>query len=143
MSDPLAAARALRHLPGEAPAAPHAAATVVLVRPGPDGPEVLLTRRPATMAFAAGIHVFPGGRVDPGDSLADHALATGISAAEASRRLAGRLAPAEALAHFVAAVRETLEETGIVVAARDLVPLSRWVTPPALPRRRRRRGRSR
>lgn len=135
MSDPLAAARARRHPPGVAPIAPRAAATVVLVRPGPDGPEVLLTERPATMAFAAGIHVFPGGRVDPGDAAPDHVLAEGLTGAEAARRLADRLAPDAALAHFVAAARETWEETGIRVAARDLIPLSRWVTPRSLARR--------
>ena len=42
---------------------PHDAATVVLLRPGPAGSEVLLTRRPATMMFAPGVHVFPGGRI--------------------------------------------------------------------------------
>lgn len=135
MSDPLAAARALRRPPGEAPSPPRAAATVVLVRPGPVGPEVLLTQRPATMAFAAGIHVFPGGRVDPDDARPKHPLAAGLTASDASRRLAGRLDPEAALAHFVAAARETMEETGIRVAAHDLIPLSRWVTPPALARR--------
>ena len=135
MSDPLAAARALRRPPGEPPSAPRPAATVVLVRPGPDGAEVLLTRRPATMAFAAGIHVFPGGRVDVEDARPEHPLADGLSADEAARRLAGQLPPDVALAHFVAAARETMEETGIQVAARLLIPLARWVTPPALARR--------
>src|SRR5207249_10564326 len=46
---------------------PQPASTVVLLRSGRDGLEVLLTRRPSSMAFAAGMHVFPGGRVDPGD----------------------------------------------------------------------------
>ena len=38
---------------------PLPAATVVLLRPGPDGLEALLTHRPTTMAFAADMHVFP------------------------------------------------------------------------------------
>ncbi|MBI2763818.1 MAG: NUDIX hydrolase [Chloroflexi bacterium] len=111
------------------------AATVVLLRAGPGGLEVLLTRRPATMAFAPDVHVFPGGRLDPSDRMANHPLARGLTARDAAARLGGTLAPAAALAHFVAAVRETLEETGIEVAARSLVPLSRWVTPASLVRR--------
>jgi 8-oxo-dGTP pyrophosphatase MutT (NUDIX family) len=131
----LASVRALRASPGSSPAPPAAAATVVLVRPGPDGLEVLLTRRPATMAFAAGVHVFPGGRVDAGDARPGNPLAAGLDADAAALRLAGSLPPDAALAHHVAAVRETFEETGIRIAAADLVPLSRWVTPAALARR--------
>ena len=47
---------------------PRPAATVVLMRPGRHGPEVLLGRRPSSMAFAPDVHVFPGGRVDPADA---------------------------------------------------------------------------
>ena len=47
---------------------PRPAATVVLLRRGRAGLEVLLTRRPASMAFAPDMHVFPGGRVDAGDA---------------------------------------------------------------------------
>ena len=46
---------------------PRHAATVVLLRDAAGGPEVYLLRRAATMAFAAGMHVFPGGAVDPRD----------------------------------------------------------------------------
>ena len=52
---------------------PLPAATVVLLRPRRDGLEALLTHRPTTMAFAADMHVFPGGRVDRDDG--DAALA--------------------------------------------------------------------
>ena len=95
----------------------------------------MLTRRPATMAFAAGIHVFPGGRVDVADERPDHEPAVGLTAGEAAVRLGSTLAAPAALAHHVAAVRETREETGIDVAAADLIHLTRWVTPPGLPRR--------
>ena len=108
---------------------------MVLIRPGPDGPEVLLTRRPATMAFAAGIHVFPGGSVDPDDAVEGHPLAAGLTGPDAAARLVGTMDPRTALAHFVAATRETLEETGIAVTAGELIPLSRWVTPATLARR--------
>lgn len=131
----LASVRAHRATPGSPPAPPAAAATVVLVRPGPDGLEVLLTRRPATMAFAAGVHVFPGGRVDAGDARPGNPLAARLDAAAAALRLGGSLPPDAALAHHVAAVRETFEETGIRIAAADLIALSRWVTPAALARR--------
>ena len=43
---------------------PALASTVVLVRSRPHGLEALLTKRPASMAFAPNMHVFPGGRVD-------------------------------------------------------------------------------
>ena len=48
------------------------AATVVVVRPGPRGPEVLVTRRTPRHRFLAGYVVFPGGAVD----VADASLAT-------------------------------------------------------------------
>ena len=100
---------------------PQPAATVVLARPmdGGDGLEVLLTHRPATMAFAAGMHVFPGGRVDEAD-------ADPLALANAG--------PGTTPAH-VAAVREVAEEVGIALHAADLIPLSRWVTPPVMDRR--------
>ena len=131
----IASMRAARATPAEAGAVPVAAATVVLIRPGPDGPEVLLTRRPSTMAFAANVHVFPGGRVDPSDADPANPLAVGLSPEAAADRLAGTLEPLAALAHHVAAVRETLEETGIRIDIGDLVPMTRWVTPESMPRR--------
>lgn len=135
-----AAAAALQAVPARVGAAlagtaASAASTVVLMRPGAGGLEVLLTRRPATMAFAPNLHVFPGGRVEPADRMADHPLGRGMSPDQAFRRLAGTLEPSDALAHHIAAVRETLEETGLRILVPDLVPLSRWVTPDALPRR--------
>ena len=69
-------------------ATPRPAATVVLLRPGPAGPEVLLTQRPTTMAFAADMHVFPGGAVDPGDRDPRLAARSAVSAATARRRWA-------------------------------------------------------
>lgn len=120
---------------------PVSAATVVLLRPGRAGPEVLLTRRPASMAFAPDMHVFPGGRVDPADSDPEALRAAGISEAEAAANLGLGLAPdagmtpTVALAHHIAAARETAEETGIRVDVRDLIALSRWVTPISMARR--------
>jgi 8-oxo-dGTP pyrophosphatase MutT (NUDIX family) len=91
------------------------AATVVVVRDGPDGPEVLMLRRNSKLVFG-GMWVFPGGRVDPGD--ADPADPGGVLAA--ARR---------------AAVRETEEEAGLHLDAAALVPLSHWIPPAQAPRR--------
>jgi len=126
---------------GLATTQPIPAATVVLIRPGPTGPEVLLTRRPATMAFGPDIHVFPGGRVDDVDRSPAGLDGAGLSAREAGERLGIGRAPdhglteASALAYHVAAVRETAEETGIQVQPRDLIALSRWITPKSMSRR--------
>src|SRR6059058_4861778 len=49
-------------------AEPRHAATVVLLRDGSAGIEAYLLRRQKTMAFAAGMYVFPGGSVDPRDA---------------------------------------------------------------------------
>jgi 8-oxo-dGTP pyrophosphatase MutT (NUDIX family) len=84
------------------------AATVVVLRPAVaarGGLEVLLTRRPTSMRFGPGMYVFPGGRLDAGETAR------------------------------AAAVRETEEETGIELDLEGLVPLSRWVTPLGLPSR--------
>ncbi|MBA3877195.1 MAG: hypothetical protein C0498_09715 [Anaerolinea sp.] len=127
--------------PADPPARPVPAATVVLLRPGPAGLEALLTRRPPTMAFGPDIHVFPGGRVDPADAdpamLATAGLTVEAAAANLGLGLApdGWLTPTGALALHIAAVRETAEETGIEIDVRDLIALTRWVTPISLARR--------
>ena len=152
---------------------PRLAATVVLLREGRGGPEVLLTQRPSSMAFAADVHVFPGGRLDRGDSEAALVDRTTIEPAAAAELLGGDLEPLMAIGLHVAAIRELFEEAGVLLAearhgslasrsvsmARTalvggdasfaqiaidldlrlrtdlLTPISRWVTPPILPRR--------
>lgn len=94
--------------PTSAPAADRTgipAATIIIYRNCPQGglPQVLMTVRSKGMVFAGGMAVFPGGRVDP----ADFALAESI-AAEAGLAL-------DEAAHQIAAVRETLEETGLAL----------------------------
>lgn len=95
------------------PAAPRDAATVVLLRPGGRGFDVYLLRRRRSMAFAPGAHVFPGGSVDPRDADADLAWA-GPDAAAWGRVLNGPQELARAL--VCAAVRETFEESGVLLA---------------------------
>jgi 8-oxo-dGTP pyrophosphatase MutT (NUDIX family) len=87
------------------------AATVVVFRRDPDDgpPQILLLERSGTMAFAGGATVFPGGAVDQGD----RALAQSLAGA------AG-LDPDDAAAR-VAAVRETLEESGLVIGVKGTV----------------------
>jgi len=92
---------------------PRPAATVVVLRDGPAGPEVFMVRRHADTAFMGGAHVFPGGRVDAADGNADGAWCDGIE--HAARQLNG-LPAAEALAYHVAAARELFEEAGVLLA---------------------------
>ncbi len=102
---------------GATPAEPRDAATVVLLRPGPGGSEVYLLRRQTSMAFAGGMCVFPGGGVDPrdfDDELVDRGLWSGPSPAEWAERLACEEPKARAL--VCAAVRETFEESGVLLA---------------------------
>lgn len=95
------------------PAEPRDAATVVLMRRGDAGPELYLLRRQVSMDFAGGMCVFPGGGVDPRDF--DHAVAwAGPSPAEWAERLGVEEAKARAL--VCAAVRETFEESGVLLA---------------------------
>ena len=99
------------------PAEPRDAATVVLLRPGADGLELYLLRRQVSMEFAGGMCVFPGGGVDPRDF--DHTVAwAGPSPAEWAERLAVDEAKARAL--VCAAVRETFEESGVLLAGESV-----------------------
>jgi 8-oxo-dGTP pyrophosphatase MutT (NUDIX family) len=80
---------------------PIPAATLILLRPAAAGgpPEILMLERAATMAFAPGALVFPGGRIDPDD-----------------RATASAFPDLPDAAARAAAVRETIEETGIAAA---------------------------
>jgi 8-oxo-dGTP pyrophosphatase MutT (NUDIX family) len=91
------------------------AATVVLLRDGVSGLEVLLARRSSKLAFHGGAWVFPGGRIDPGDYAGDP-----DNLEAAAKR---------------AAAREAKEEAGVDVDAEALVHLSNWTTPEISPKR--------
>ncbi len=92
---------------------PRNAATVVLLRPSDHGPDVYLMRRQVSMEFAGGMCVFPGGGVDPRDFDATVAWA-GPPASEWAQRLGTDEETARAL--VCAAVRETFEESGVLLA---------------------------
>jgi glyoxylase-like metal-dependent hydrolase (beta-lactamase superfamily II)/8-oxo-dGTP pyrophosphatase MutT (NUDIX family) len=101
---------------------PRPAATIVVVRDGAEGIEVLLSRRAERGDHNSGAWVFPGGIVEKNDALA-HAAVAGLDDAEASRRLG--LANG-GLDYYVAAIRECFEETGLLFAranAPELVDL--------------------
>nr|WP_245572531.1 NUDIX domain-containing protein [Actinokineospora enzanensis] len=102
--------------PPNPPAVPRDAATVMLVRDTEPGLEVFLLRRVTGMAFAGGMTVFPGGGVDQRD--ADTSVAWhGPEPAW----WAGRFDCPESLARALvcAAVRETFEESGVLLAGPD------------------------
>ncbi len=97
---------------------PRPAATVVLLREGASGLEALLTHRPASMAFAPDVHVFPGGRVDAADADPGLQARSVLRPEAAARALGGDLPPTQALATFIAAIREAFEEVGLLLADR-------------------------
>jgi len=133
------------------------ASTVIPMRDGDAGPEVFLVKRTRTVAFMAGAHVYPGGRVDEADH---HTPAKGGAHAKAA------IGTSTAHGLAVAAVRELFEESGILLAdgvipdgVRDAInngtvgfaevcqahgvepdldqiaPWAHWITPEAEPRR--------
>ncbi|MBO0663760.1 NUDIX hydrolase [Jiella sp. MQZ9-1] len=136
------------------------AATVVIVDRSGSEPRILMGLRGRAHVFMANRFVFPGGRVDEADR---HLAATVSLPGPVSERLLADVAPGfgpqEAAALTLAAVRETFEETGLVIgdAAADrcplpdafaafaeaglgpavapLVPVARAITPEGAPRR--------
>lgn len=87
------------------PVEPRPAATVVLLRDSPAGPEALLLLRQRRTGFVPGAYVFPGGRLDAADG--DERLA---------ELLRGLDSPEPPRAYWVAAAREVFEETGVLLA---------------------------
>jgi 8-oxo-dGTP pyrophosphatase MutT (NUDIX family) len=92
------------------------AATVVPLRDGPDGVETLMLRRSSRLAFAGGMWVWPGGRVDE----LDHVPERPDDLEAAARR---------------AAVREAREESGLLLDERELIWFAHWTPPPVRMRR--------
>ncbi len=92
--------------PQREPAPLRPAATVLLLRDTPDGIEVLMTRRSLSASFAPGAYVFPGGGIDAADAAAH---------AQATRR---PTQSDEHLTQAIAAIRESFEELGVLLARR-------------------------
>jgi 8-oxo-dGTP pyrophosphatase MutT (NUDIX family) len=135
---------------------PKDAATLVLVRRDADAPRVLMGKRHGGMAFMANKYVFPGGRVDPCDARLNVGGALKSHVMEKLRR---EVSDVRARALALAAIRETFEETGILIGKRataiprtksawsrffahGIVPkldqldyIARAITPPNRPRR--------
>ena len=90
--------------PARTPVPTRSAATVLLLRDGALGVEVLMTRRAANASFAPGAYVFPGGGIDAND--------------EANHHLAKRRATQSDLhlTQAIAAIRESFEELGVLLA---------------------------
>jgi glyoxylase-like metal-dependent hydrolase (beta-lactamase superfamily II)/8-oxo-dGTP pyrophosphatase MutT (NUDIX family) len=91
---------------------PRLSATIVVVRDGDRGLEVLLSRRAESSDHTSGAWVFPGGILDPADRAA-HGACVGVDDAEASRRLGVEQG---GLDFWVAAIRECFEESGLLFA---------------------------
>ncbi|MCM2577721.1 NUDIX hydrolase [Streptomyces meridianus] len=93
-------------------ATPRTASTVLLLRDSAEGPAVHMLRRRASMAFAGGAYAYPGGSVDPRD---ERPVAwAGPSLAEWAGLLGVEETSAQAI--VCAAVRETFEEAGVLLA---------------------------
>lgn len=143
--------------PGPRPPAvrPRDAATLIVLRRDGDAPRLLMGRRHARHDFMPGKWVFPGGRIDPADARAPYA---GALKPETERRLRHGLAAGRARALALTAIRETFEETGLLLGrpspvtpragpwgeflAQGVLPdlstldmVARAVTPPHLPKR--------
>jgi len=114
--------------PQREPATPRPAATVLLLRDAPQGFEVLMTRRSPGASFAPGAYVFPGGTIDAADAQA-HDVAARRPTQDDLR-----------LTQAIAAIRESFEELGVLLArhadgraadAQDLAALDRHRPLPA------------
>lgn len=118
------------------------AASVILIRDEANGRQVFVQHRVASMDFAANMVVFPGGRVDPVDSVTlppgqsypDAVLAQHAQAWQQTS-LGGELAQDSAARVLSAALREVLEESGVVLPPDLLAPWANWITPVDQPKR--------
>ncbi|MBN9131512.1 MAG: NUDIX domain-containing protein [Paenarthrobacter ureafaciens] len=119
-------------------AEPRLAASVILLRDASAGLEAFVQHRVSSMDFAAGMVVFPGGRVDASDAegwdysselLERHAADWAMSSIAASD------AHAQAGTVLAAAIREVFEEAGLTLDASQLRPWANWVTPTDMPKR--------
>jgi len=101
---------------------PRDAATLVLVRCDSDAPRVLMGCRHSKMAFMANKYVFPGGRIDPGDQ---RIAVTKDLRPPVMARAAQGITESRARGLALAAIRETFEETGVLIGERGAPPRTR------------------
>src|SRR5918999_363500 len=90
---------------------PRPAATLILLRKGEGGPEVLMLQRTQSAAFLGGAYVFPGGSLDPQYASPDRVV--GLTEKHANERLG---VSSGGIAYYVAAIRECFEEAGVLLA---------------------------
>ncbi len=103
--------------PTQNPPAPRDSSSLILLRDGSDGIEVLLLRRHADTRVLGGVYVFPGGKLDPTDCSPDAIAALDLDAETLRARLhEPELSPERAAGLHTAALRETLEESGLLLA---------------------------
>ncbi len=108
---------ALEIEPDREPAAPRDAATVVVLREEDEEFSVFMVKRHKNSAFMGGAYVFPGGKLDAEDSAPEILERTsGLSEQDAARALGEPADPQRAVGLYVAAVRETFEEAGVLLA---------------------------
>jgi 8-oxo-dGTP pyrophosphatase MutT (NUDIX family) len=106
---------------------PRDAATLIIVRQGRRAPEILLGCRDAAHAFMPNRYVFPGGRVDLADGYVP--VATKLRD-DVEDRLLRAATPARCRALAIAAIRETFEETGLIIGKKPRQPLGGSVDEP-------------
>lgn len=129
------------------------AASLLLLRPAMAGVEIFMIRRPAHLAFAPGVWVFPGGRVDPSDgpgmrgsqkaAVREMFEETGLlclrgadgqwvdngTRRQLDRRFRYRLIGNQT------GFDSMLRQTGLRIRHADMVPIAHWITPDPVPRR--------
>jgi 8-oxo-dGTP pyrophosphatase MutT (NUDIX family) len=103
---------------------PRDSATLILIDRAQAVPKVLLGRRHHSHRFLPGKFVFPGGRIEPGDKAIAAAAALHASHIDRLMRRMKRPTAAKATAFALAAVRETYEETGLMLGTPSTNPLA-------------------
>ena len=137
----------------KAPATPVPAATLLLVRDGPEGIEVLLTTRHDNAGFAAGASVFPGGKLDASDrerangddnslrvaaireTFEECGILLARPAADAALLSAAALTALVARQASVSDFGAFIDRTELMLATDLLVPFAHWITPADQPKR--------
>ena len=109
---------------------PRDAATVLMLREGSTGLEVLLLKRHTDSKDLGGAFVFPGGKRDEADASPSTLASLDLALTDLHAQLGEPdITPEHAGSLFAAALREAQEECGLQLSCTDLKPWSRWITP--------------